>query len=106
MKETESPQFEVHDREVLAKAKSIMSATESPRMWAQAVIDAVKRNEEWRGERCLNLLAPEAPTSPMVRALLSSEIGTRAAEAILAESIAGLLELNTSMKLNRCVSNY
>ena len=80
MKDTVTTQFEVHDREVLANARSIMRATGSPKMWAQAVIDAVKRNEEWRGERCLNLLAPEAPTSPMVRALLSSEIGTRAAE--------------------------
>ena len=80
MKPTESSQFEVHDPEVLAKARAIMSATESPRAWAQAVVEAVKRNEEWRGERCINLLAPEAPTSPMVRALLSSEIGTRAAE--------------------------
>src|ERR1041384_5707215 len=80
MKEIDPPQFEVHDREVLANARSVMSATASPRMWAQAVIEAVKRNEEWRGERCINLLAPEAPTSPMVRALLSSEIGTRAAE--------------------------
>ena len=43
-------------------------------------IEAVNKNEQWRGERCINLLAPEAPTSPMVRALLSSEIGTRAAE--------------------------
>src|SRR5512145_2085719 len=80
MTETENTQFEVHDAAVLANARSIMNATESPRQWAQAVIEAVKRNEEWRGERCLNLLAPEAPTSPMVRALLSSEIGTRAAE--------------------------
>ncbi len=80
MKPTESSQFEVHDPEVLARARTIMSETESPRMWAQAVVEAVKRNEEWRGERCINLLAPEAPTSPMVRALLSSEIGTRAAE--------------------------
>src|SRR5512136_2661086 len=80
MKATESAQFEVHDREVLEKARAIMNATESPRAWAQEVIQAVKRNEEWRGERCINLLAPEAPTSPMVRSLLSSEIGTRAAE--------------------------
>ena len=80
MKEMESTQFEVHDSEVLAHARAIMNATESPRMWAQAVVEAVKRNEEWRGERCINLLAPEAPTSPMVRSLLSSEIGTRAAE--------------------------
>jgi glycine hydroxymethyltransferase len=77
---TESTQFEVHDPEVLANARALMRATESPRHWAQAVVDAVQRNEEWRGKRCINLLAPEAPTSPMVRALLSSEIGTRAAE--------------------------
>lgn len=76
----QSSQLEVHDREVLEKARSILGATESPRMWAQAVVEAVKKNEEWRGQRCINLLAPEAPTSPMVRALLSSEIGTRAAE--------------------------
>jgi len=76
----DSPQFEVHDREVLENARSLLSATESPRLWAQAVIEAVRKNEDWRGERCINLLAPEAPTSPMVRALLSSEIGTRAAE--------------------------
>jgi glycine hydroxymethyltransferase len=80
MNENVSAQFEVHDREALANARAIMNATESPRAWAQEVIQAVKRNEEWRGERCINLLAPEAPTSPMVRALLSSEIGTRAAE--------------------------
>jgi len=75
--------FEVHDKDVLAKARSIMNNTESPKAWADAVIDAVKRNEEWRGKRCLNLLAPEAPTSPTVRALLSSEIGTRAAEGLI-----------------------
>ena len=80
MKDSEDPQFEVHDREVLARARSILSESESPRNWAEAVIDAVRKNDEWRGQRCINLLAPEAPTSPMVRALLSSEIGTRAAE--------------------------
>ena len=71
---------EVHDEEALAKARSILSSSESPREWAKAVLEAVNRNEEWRGKRCINLLAPEAPTSPTVRALLSSEIGTRAAE--------------------------
>ena len=45
-----------------------------------AVIAAVKRNEQWRGEQCINLLAPEAPTSPAVRALLAAEVGIRAAE--------------------------
>ena len=72
--------FEVHDKQMLAQAKAIMNASEAPKDWAKAVVDAVNRNEEWRGKRCINLLAPEAPTSPTVRALLSSEIGTRAAE--------------------------
>lgn len=72
--------FEVHDAEALARAKGILNDSEAPRDWAKAVVDAVNRNEEWRGKRCINLLAPEAPTSPTVRALLASEIGTRAAE--------------------------
>ncbi|HUH98368.1 MAG TPA: aminotransferase class I/II-fold pyridoxal phosphate-dependent enzyme [Anaerolineales bacterium] len=80
MEEKNTTQFEVHDREALEHARAVMNATESPRAWAQEVVRAVKRNEAWRGERCINLLAPEAPTSPMVRSLLSSEIGTRAAE--------------------------
>jgi len=46
----------------------------------EAVLAAVARNETWRGRQCLNLLAPEAPTSPTVRALLASEVGIRAAE--------------------------
>lgn len=71
---------EVHDRQALAQAKAILNESESPKEWAKAVIAAVNRNEEWRGKRCINLLAPEAPTSPTVRALLSAEIGTRAAE--------------------------
>ncbi len=105
MNDSESSQFEVHDRKVLEKARSILSESESPRMWAQAVIEAVKKNEEWRGERCINLLAPEAPTSPMVRALLSSEIGTRAAEAILGGSTAGLREPSILTRSKRCASN-
>ncbi len=80
MMSTESEAFEVHDADVLAHARAIMNASESPRQWAQEVINAVKRNEHWRGEQCINLLAPEAPTSPAVRSLLSSEIGIRAAE--------------------------
>lgn len=76
----QTPQLEVHDRAILAQAKQVLAEAELPRQMAEAVIAAVKRNEEWRGKRCLNLLAPEAPTSPTVRALLASEIGTRAAE--------------------------
>ena len=68
MDQPQGSQFEVHDQEVLEKARAILSETESPRLWAQAVVEAVKKNEEWRGQRCINLLAPEAPTSPAVRA--------------------------------------
>ena len=73
-------QFEVHDPEMLAQARAVLDACSSLEEMQEAVIAAVARNEEWRGKQCLNLLAPEAPTSPAVRALLSSEVGTRAAE--------------------------
>ena len=76
----QEPQFEVHDPEILAKARAILDSTASTADMADTVLAAVKRNEAWRGMRCINLLAPEAPTSPTVRRLLSSEIGTRAAE--------------------------
>jgi len=73
-------QVKVHDPAILAHAKTVLEACQSPQEMQEAVLAAVARNDEWRGKRCLNLLAPEAPTSPAVRALLSSEVGTRAAE--------------------------
>jgi glycine hydroxymethyltransferase len=73
-------QFEVHDPAALAQARALLDACGSAAAMAQAVVAAVQRNATWRGEQCLNLLAPEAPTSPTVRALLSAEVGTRAAE--------------------------
>src|SRR5258708_3229726 len=73
-------QVEVHDPAILAHAKTVLETCHSPQEMQEAVLAAVARNDEWRGKRCLNLLAPEAPTSPTVRALLSSEVGTRAAE--------------------------
>jgi glycine hydroxymethyltransferase len=73
-------EVEVHDPAILAQARAILTACQSGADMQQAVLDAVKRNETWRGQQCINLLAPEAPTSPAVRALLASEIGTRAAE--------------------------
>src|SRR4030088_3435766 len=71
---------EVHDPLVLEHARQLIEECVEPEAMQQAVLDAVARDEEWRGRRCVNLLAPEAPTSPAVRALLSSEVGTRAAE--------------------------
>ena len=73
-------QVEVHDQAILSHARSIIDACSSPEEMQEAVLAAVSRNEEWRGKRCLNLLAPEALTSPTVRGLLSAEVGTRAAE--------------------------
>lgn len=71
---------EVHDPAILAQARELLDACQSAEEMQEAVIAVVVRNEEWRGRRCINLLAPEAPTSPAVRALLSAEVGTRAAE--------------------------
>ena len=73
-------QFEVHDPEILANARDILDKVADPRAMATEVVNAVNRNEAWRGKSCINLLAPEAPTSPTVRRLLATEIGTRAAE--------------------------
>ena len=72
--------FEVHDPEILAHARSMLDACTSAKEMEELVLSAVGHNEEWRGKRCINLLAPEAPTSPTVRALLSAEVGIRAAE--------------------------
>jgi len=72
--------FEVHDKGVLATARALIDKAEEPAAIGREILAAVERNARWRGEQCINLLAPEAPTSPGVRALLSAEIGTRAAE--------------------------
>ncbi len=72
MSETARQPLEVHDPDILAQARGVLNACESGQEMQDAVIAAVKRNERWRGEQCLNLLAPEAPTSPPVRALLDT----------------------------------
>src|SRR5712691_1450019 len=72
--------LEVHDPATLEFARELISECTSLEGMQQAVLDAVARNAEWRGRQCINLLAPEAPTSPIVRTLLSAEVGIRAAE--------------------------
>jgi glycine hydroxymethyltransferase len=71
---------EAHDPATLAAAQAVLDACATPAAMQAAVLAAVERNAEWRGRQCLNLLAPEAPTSPAVRAMLAAEVGTRAAE--------------------------
>ncbi len=78
--QSDPPEAEVHDPEILAHARQLIDACATPAEMRQALLDAVARNEAWRGRQCINLLAPEAPTSPTVRALLAAEVGTRAAE--------------------------
>lgn len=80
MVENKTTQYEAHDASVLAHARALIEEAPSLKLVQQEVFNAVKRNAIWRGEQCLNLLAPEAPTSPIVRQLLSAEVGTRAAE--------------------------
>src|SRR5215212_8812044 len=75
-----SSAVEVHDGEVLARARDLLDRAAGPRQMQQAVVEAVARNARWRGDDCLNLLAPEAPMSPVVRQLLAAEVGQRAAE--------------------------
>jgi glycine hydroxymethyltransferase len=72
--------LEAHDPTILAQARAVLEVCRTPDDMQKAVFEAVRRNEEWRGKRCINLLAPEAPTSPAVRSLLSAEAGIRAAE--------------------------
>src|SRR5262249_43296090 len=76
----ESAQFEVHDADVLARARRLLGACNDVESMGAELLAAVERNAKWRGEQCINLLAPEAPTSPTVRRLLSAEVGMRAAE--------------------------
>ncbi len=76
----ESAQFEVHDADVLARARRLLDACNDFESMGAEILAAVERNARWRGDQCVNLLAPEAPTSPTVRRLLSAEVGTRAAE--------------------------
>jgi glycine hydroxymethyltransferase len=77
---SEPAQFEVHDTEVLARTRRLLDGCNDFESMAAEILAAVERNAKWRGEQCINLLAPEAPTSPTVRRLLSAEVGTRAAE--------------------------
>src|SRR4051794_29324558 len=71
---------DIHDATTLGAARALLDAAADPRQMQQEVLAAVARNAQWRGNECINLLAPEALMSPTVRALLSSEVGQRAAE--------------------------
>lgn len=68
----------MHDESCLANARALLEATGSNANAADLVRAVVDRNAQWRGQQCVNLVAAESPTSLAARALLSSEVGTRA----------------------------
>ena len=59
---------DIHDAETLGAARALLDAAADPRAMQREVLAAVARNEQWRGNECINLLAPEALVSPTVRA--------------------------------------
>jgi len=65
--------------EMMRRAAELL-AQSTPCQMSQAVQEVVKKNEDWRGRQCINLLAPEALISPTARKLLSSELCQRAGE--------------------------
>src|SRR5438128_1598848 len=72
------PPGEVHDPGVLEIARTLLMEAPSGRARAALIRDAVARDAAFH-RRCLNLVAAEAPASEGVRALLSAEVGCRAA---------------------------
>ncbi|MFD2415475.1 hypothetical protein [Amycolatopsis pigmentata] len=66
-----------HDPALLAEAARLVAEVPNTRL-AGRVGELVVDNARWRGVECVNLIAAEAPTSPVVRALLATEAGTRA----------------------------
>lgn len=67
-----------HDHAVLRKARDALRDCLDGAGVRGLILDLVRRNEAWRGRQCVNLVAAEAPTSSLVRALLGAEVGTRA----------------------------
>lgn len=56
--DTPTPEpYEVHDPQALAQARTILDACSDARAMQEAVTAAVRRNETWRGQQCINLLA-------------------------------------------------
>jgi glycine hydroxymethyltransferase len=69
---------ERHDPGILRAAHDLVHGGLSSEQVVQQVYELTRQNEHWRGSQCVNLIAAESPTSPLVRALLAAEIGTRA----------------------------
>lgn len=66
-----------HDPAILAAARKLICQSGNEQL-VERICDLVRKNYTWRGEQCVNLIAAESPTSPLVRSLLATEVGTRA----------------------------
>jgi glycine hydroxymethyltransferase len=70
--------FPAHDPDVLRTAAAALDACVDAAAMQDLVLAKVHADAEWRGRQCLNLVAAEGPPSPLVRQLLSAEVGGRA----------------------------
>jgi glycine hydroxymethyltransferase len=57
-------QLEVHDPDILANARAVLDACRSPQEMQEAVLAAVARNEEWRGQAMHQLARPRSAHQP------------------------------------------
>lgn len=71
---------EISSREAIINRAKELLAKSKPIQVREAIKGIVSKNEDWRGRKCINLLAPEALISPTARRLLSSEVCQRAGE--------------------------
>ena len=46
------------------------------------LLNIIKKHEDWRGNRCINLISSENIMNPNARCLLSSEVGHRYAARV------------------------
>ena len=69
----------------------------------QAVVSAVARNAQWRGDECLNLLAPEAPMSPWCASCSPPRSANAPPRATSAPPTGGLPAPAISTRSRHCV---
>ena len=96
---------EQHDPATLAATGQLVAELSGLQIAAR-VGDLVRANDRWRRRCCVNLIAAESPTSPMVRALLAAEVGTRASGGHIGLFLAASRACDISMRSRLSASNY
>ena len=67
-----------HDTKVLGEIADFVFAADDNTKILQRLMSLERGHVKYRDNRCINLIAAEAPTSPLVRKCLSSSFGYRA----------------------------